>query len=219
MNRIEHVFKLRRESIIPSFVDQTGELRDLLDILEKIAQNFPKKVFYNNRIWFYNEDDQTKDDWERVREMLEVLEIPVQNRELGLFGLYSVKLPGELMLQNFNFLREILLAPEQTEFQIQKMNLTIFQMLGSQITHFNFGHSVLEVTADIVLVLSNDKIIDLSGTSYKGKRVWELICNYSFIRPIKYIVVHSLSTHLSSRGKIEKKYSAQINLVWEGDLE
>jgi len=216
VNCIEHVFRLSTE---PSFQDRARELRDLSNILGKIAQNFPKKVFCDNGTWFYNEDNQTKNDWTVIGTMLEVLEIPVQNRELGLFGFYSLKLPEKLIFQNFGFLREILLAPEETEFEIQNVNPTILQMPGSQITYFNFGHSTLEVTTDVVLVLSNDEVEDLSNPLYKNKTVWETICGYAFIRPIKYIVIHSLSIHLDSSGRIEKKYSAQINLVWKGNSE
>lgn len=98
MNCIEHVFKLGKRSIKPSSANRTQELRDLLDALEKVAQNYPQQVFYDNRTWFYTENEQTRDNWEEIREMLEVLGIPVQNRELDLFGFYSVKFPGELLL-------------------------------------------------------------------------------------------------------------------------
>jgi len=219
MNQIEHVFKLSKESIDPSSQSRTQGLRDLLNVLEEIAQNLPKKIFYNNKTWFFNEDDQTKHDWEIIGTMLEVLEIPVQDRELGLFGFYSLKMPKELMLQNFDFLRGILPNPENTEFEIQKLDSSILRMLGREITHFRFSFSTLEIITDVTLVLSDDDIIELKRAQYEGKTIWEIICSYSFIRPIKYIIVHSISTYLSPKGKIEKKHSAQINLAWDGSLK
>jgi len=65
-------------------------------------------------------------------------------------------------------------------------------------------------------VLSNDETLDLSHRFYMDNTVWETICTYPFSRPIKYVVVHSIAKYLDSKGKIETRYSAQLNLARGG---
>ena len=218
MSNVEYVFRLSRGLIKSGSQDRARGIQELITLLIGLDSTYPKKIRHDNDLWFFTKDNQTKNDWTVIETMLEAFEIPIQCREFGLFGFFRTELSRELMLQNFNFLKAALPAPEKTKFTVQKLNFGALQFPGHKATLFRFSHSTLEVTTDTTLILSNDEINELDTSRIrKGMSIWEIICNYPFFRPIKYVLAHSVSNHVSPKGKTDTMYEATLYLATKED--